>query len=75
MTRAPAQQPAVQPHAPPAVAEVIRPALSTAEPDDHPAATALGGHFRHPPVAGDAGRIGIVGITEVCRALLDAPTR
>jgi hypothetical protein len=35
MTGASAQQPSVQPHALPAVAEVMRPALSTAEPDDH----------------------------------------
>jgi hypothetical protein len=75
MTGASAQQPSVQPHALPAVAEVMRPALSTAGPDDHLAAAALGGHFRHLPVAGPAGRIGIAGITDVCHALLDAPTR
>jgi hypothetical protein len=75
MTGASAQQPSVQPHALPAVAEVMRPALSTAGPDDHLAAAALGGHFRHLPVAGPAGRTGIAGITDVCHALLDAPTR
>jgi hypothetical protein len=75
MTGASAQQPSVQPHALLAVAEVMRPALSTAGPDDLLAAAALGGHFRRLPVAGDAGRIGIPGITEACRALLDAPTR
>lgn len=74
MTGASAQQPSVQPHALPAVTEVMRPALSTAEPDDHLAAAALGGHFRRLPVVSDAGRIGIAGITDVCRALLDAPT-
>jgi hypothetical protein len=58
MTGASAQRPSVQPHALPAVAEVMRPALSTAGPDDHLAAAALGGHFRHLPVVGDAGRIG-----------------
>lgn len=65
----------MQPHALLAVAEVMRPALSTVGPDDHLAAAALGGHFRHPPVGGDAGRIGIAGITDACRALLDAATR
>ena len=75
MTGASAEQPSVQPHALPAVAEVMRPALSTAEPEDHLAAAASGGHFRRLPVAGDAGRIGIAGITDACRALLDAPTR
>jgi CBS domain-containing protein len=29
------------------------------------------GHFRHLPVVGDAGLIGIVNITDVCRALLE----
>jgi CBS domain-containing protein len=28
------------------------------------------GHFRHLPVVGDAGLVGIVDITDVCRALL-----
>jgi signal-transduction protein with cAMP-binding, CBS, and nucleotidyltransferase domain len=28
------------------------------------------GHFRHLPVTGDAGLVGIVDITDVCRALL-----
>jgi CBS domain-containing protein len=30
----------------------------------------LAGHFRHLPVVGDGGLIGIVDITEVCKALL-----
>ena len=30
------------------------------------------GHFRHLPVVGDAGLVGIVDITDVCLALLDA---
>jgi len=30
------------------------------------------GHFRHLPVAGDAGLIGVVDITDVCRALINA---
>lgn len=35
------------------------------------ARTMTGGHFRHLPVVGDAGLIGMVDITDVCRALLD----
>jgi CBS domain-containing protein len=31
-----------------------------------------GGRFRHLPVMGDAGLVGIVDITDVCRALLEA---
>jgi CBS domain-containing protein len=31
------------------------------------------GHYRHLPVVGGAGLIGIVDIEDVCRALLDAP--
>ena len=34
----------------------------------------LAGHFRHLPVVGDAGLIGIVDIADVCRALLDFPS-
>ena len=30
------------------------------------------GHFRHLPVAGDVGLIGVVDIVDVCRALIDA---
>ena len=30
------------------------------------------GHFRHLPVVGDAGLVGIVHITDVCRALLES---
>jgi len=29
------------------------------------------GHFRHLPVVGDAGLVGIVDITDICRALID----
>ena len=29
------------------------------------------GHFRHLPVVDDAGLVGIIDITDVCRALLD----
>jgi len=35
------------------------------------AKTMTGGHFRHLPVVGDAGLIGMVDITDVCRALLN----
>ena len=143
MAGASAQQSPVQPHALPAVADVMRPALSTVEPDDHVAAAAylmkhagatalvvldgqktnrpigiiteadivhavadgkdvndvrirdvmtthptvvtpettvrdaaesmIDGHFRHLPVVGDAGLIGIVDITDACRALLARP--
>jgi len=75
MTGASAQQPSVQPHALPAAAAVIRPALATTGPGDHLTAAASGGHFRHLPAAGDAGRIGIASITDACHALPDAPTR
>jgi len=140
MTEASAQQPS---HIPPTAAAVMKPALSTVEPEDHAAAAAylmrhakatalvvvdderakrplgliteadivravadkkdleqirirdlmtrdptvitadtsvreaaesmLVGHFRHLPVVGDAGLIGIVDIADVCRALLDTP--
>jgi hypothetical protein len=29
------------------------------------------GHFRHPPVSGDAGLVGMLDITDVWRALID----
>jgi hypothetical protein len=29
------------------------------------------GHFRHPPVSGDAGLAGVPDITDVCRTLID----
>jgi CBS domain-containing protein len=140
MTESPAQPPG---HAPLTAADVMRPALSTVEPEDHAAAAAylmrharasalvvvdderakrplgliteadivravadqkdldqvhirdlmtrdptvitadttvrdaaesmLAGHFRHLPVVGDGGLIGIVDIGDVCRALLDLP--
>jgi CBS domain-containing protein len=40
MTEDPAQQPAPPPHAPPTAADVMQPALSTVEPEDHAAAAA-----------------------------------
>jgi CBS domain-containing protein len=33
----------------------------------------IAGRFRHLPIVGDTGLIGIVDITDICRALLDAP--
>jgi CBS domain-containing protein len=42
----------------------------------HEAARAMvTGHFRHLPVVGDAGLVGIVDIGDVCAALLDLPAR
>jgi CBS domain-containing protein len=140
MTESPAQQSG---HAPLTAADVMQPALSTVEPEDHAAAAAylmrharatalvvvdderakrplgliteadivravadqkdldqihirdlmtrdptvitadttvrdaaesmLAGHFRHLPVVGDGGLIGIVDIGDVCRALLELP--
>jgi CBS domain-containing protein len=29
------------------------------------------GHFRHLPVSGDFGMVGIIDITDICRALID----
>ena len=54
-------------------------ALMTARPTVISATTSVrdaakvmtSGHFRHLPVVGDAGLVGIVDITDVCRALLD----
>ncbi len=38
----------------------------------HAAEVMTSGRFRHLPVIGDAGLVGIVDITDVCRALLEA---
>ena len=35
----------------------------------------MSGHFRHLPVVGDAGLVGIVDITDVCRALPESDVR
>jgi CBS domain-containing protein len=35
----------------------------------------MSGHFRHLPVVGEAGLVGIVDITDVCRALLESDVR
>ena len=48
-----------------------RPALTTTS-IHHAAKIMTAGHFRHLPVAGDAGLLGIADITDVCRALINA---
>jgi len=49
-----------------------RPTVINATTSVRDAAKAMtSGHFRHLPVVGDAGLVGIVDITDVCRALLD----
>ena len=53
-----------------------RPAVITTTTNVRDAANVMtGGHFRHLPVVGDAGLVGIVDITDVCRALLNSPAR
>ncbi len=50
-----------------------RPTVITATTSVRDAAKIMAnGHFRHLPVVGDAGLAGIVDITDVCRALLEA---
>ena len=50
-----------------------RPTVINATTSVRDAAKAMtSGHFRHLPVVGDAGLVGIVDITDVCRALLDS---
>ena len=143
MTGASAQEPSLRPHVPVTAADVMEPALTTVEPNDHAAAAAylmrhagatalvvvddnqtkrpvglitdadivravadgknvndvrihdlmttrptvitattsirdaarsmMTGHFQHLPVVGDSGLIGMVGIRDVCGALLDQP--
>jgi CBS domain-containing protein len=52
----------------------MNPTVITADTSVREAAESmLVGHFRHLPVVGDAGLIGIVDIADVCRALLDLP--
>lgn len=49
------------------------PSVITATTSIHDAARAMvTGHFRHLPVVGEAGLVGIVDIGDVCRALLDS---
>ena len=49
-----------------------RPALITTTSIRDAAKIMTARHFRHLPVAGDAGLIGVVDITDVCRALITA---
>jgi CBS domain-containing protein len=49
-----------------------RPALITTTSIRHAAKIMTTRHFRHLPVAGDAGLLGVVDITDVCRALINA---
>jgi CBS domain-containing protein len=49
-----------------------RPAVTAATTIRDAAAIMTTRHFRHLPVAGDAGLLGVVDITDVCRALLGA---
>jgi CBS domain-containing protein len=71
MTDASEQHPAPLPAT---VADVMHPPVTAVNQNDHVAAAAYlvtSGRFRHLPVMGDAGLVGIVDITDVCSALLD----
>jgi CBS domain-containing protein len=50
----------------------IRPAVTSTTTIRDTATIMTTRHFRHLPVAGDTGLLGLVDITDVCRALLDA---
>lgn len=47
--------------------------IAAAASIDETARTMVNGHFRHLPVVGGAGLVGIVDIGDVCRALIDLP--
>jgi CBS domain-containing protein len=49
-----------------------RPALTATTSIRDAAEMTTTGHFRHLPVADDAGLVGVVDIIDVCRALIDA---
>jgi CBS domain-containing protein len=49
-----------------------RPAITTTTRIRDAAKIMTARHFRHLPVAGDAGLLGMVDITDVCRALINA---
>ena len=49
-----------------------RPALTTTTSIRHAAKVMTARHFRHLPVAGDAGLLGVADITDVCQALINA---
>ena len=50
----------------------IRPAVTATKSIRETATMMTTGHFRHLPVAGDAGLVGMVDIIDVCRALIGA---
>ena len=49
-----------------------RPAINTTTSLRDAAKIMTAGHFRHVPVAGDAGLLGLVDVIDVCRALITA---
>ena len=53
-------------------AMISRPAISTTTSLRDAAEIMTAKHFRHLPVAGDADLLGVVDITDVCRALINA---
>jgi CBS domain-containing protein len=55
-----------------AAAMTTRPAVITATSIRDAATIMTARHFRHLPVAGDVGLLGVVDITGVCRALINA---
>jgi CBS domain-containing protein len=50
-------------------AMITRPAISTTTSLRDAAEIMTAKHFRHLPVAGDAGLLGVIDVTDVCRAL------
>jgi len=50
----------------------IRPAITTATSIRDAAKIMTAGHYRHLPVTGDAGLLGVIDITDVCQALAGA---
>ena len=48
-----------------------RPAITTTTSIGDAATIMTARHLRHLPVAGDAGLLGVVNITDVCRALIN----
>ena len=53
-------------------AMTTRPAIHTTASLRDAAETMTAKHFRHLPVAGDAGLLGVIDVTDVCRALTGA---
>jgi CBS domain-containing protein len=49
-----------------------RPAITTTTSIQDAATIMTAGHFRHLPVTGDTGLLGVVDIIDVCRALINA---